>query len=417
MVISLSIISIFISILVSLRNNGRAFTVSTLFTIIWAFFLSLSSLGLYGLYIPSIEVYLMSFVSIFVFNIAAICSHEQYFASQYNGIHGEYNIRRIYLLHLFVYIFSIPYVSTSIKYMFLNGIVALRAADLSSLQQNTYIALAFQWICLPFFTTTIIAASVCIALKMRQRILTLLAVIDIAIYAITYGGRYIIAKFIFYIVAAIIVVNQGTIKFLIKKYLKALLLVAIAMVAIVYITSFRKLSGFNFLGNIVGYFSGSLCFLSALLKYNTNTNYLGYGSMTFGFIVNFFKTIGKIILGIEYNGSDAIFTSFAGDYLKIGNNTMYNSLPTMLYAFILDFGLWFFWIGVLLLATFSLYIEKRFYKRRDIMSLSIYMYALFVVFDTILVYDYISTGAFMTFFFLIFVTYNVHILPKSSLGK
>lgn len=404
MIILLSIVFIILSLLISKKKCNRSFSAVSLFTVTWAVSLGISSIDMLGLYRPSIIVYIISFIAIAIFNLMAILTGTYKNLSKNNNIDGKFNYFYLYILHCVAYIFAVPYLITAIKYLISNGFIALRAADLSVMGQNTYIALAFQWICLPLFTVAIIVAAIDLALNRRNKGLMILAIIDVLIYMLTYGGRYIVVKFAFYILVAMLMLSHDRLLKNIKKYWKQFVLICLAIVIVQYVTSERTLSGFSFGGNIVAYFTGSLRFFSEQLKNHNGVEYLGFGAMTFGFIINMVKVLLKIFFGIEYTGSDTVYAEFTANYLKIGSITWYNSLSTVLYSFVLDYGIYFFWIGIVVLAIFSYYIEKKYYQNNNVRSMSIYLYIMFILFDSILTNDLLYPGAFMTFFIIWFVT-------------
>ena len=401
-------LSAFIVAIVFRQTKARCGTYiagNTIFTFFWCLILALSSFGLYGLYAPNLYVYVISYASVIVFNIPTLSSrNKNCFLLAKNDINGDFSFPMLLIGHAISYYFALPYLRKSIEFIMKNGFSAIRGVELEFIGQSTYIALGFQWICLPFFTVTIIFSAINIALGRKSSMLFLLAILDTFAYVILYGGRYIILKFLFYVFAALIIVNGGKVWKIVRKQKKVILFGVITVLFLMYLTSLRSLSHMDFLGNIVGYYVGSLSLLTQLVEQNVQGDYLGYGHMTFGFIINLFQAAAKLLLGWEYNGSDTIFTSFAGDYFQIGENIKTNALPTFLYALILDYGKYFFFIGVLLLASFSFSIEKNFYKKPTIRNFAIYLFILYNIFDTILVYDYISPGTFVVFILLIFLT-------------
>ncbi len=395
-------------LLVTKARKGRYLSCCSLFTTIWCFCLVVSSFGLYGLYVPSNTVYIMSVVAMLCFFLVDLIydgrKTEWEEQSGVLEIGGRFYKWRLVFLNIICFVFSVPYLQKAMEYARDYGLVALRAATPEDIGQNTSVALAFQWLCLPVFTVTIIYAAILFAMKKMDILLLIFAVVDTYIYSMSYGGRYIIAKFLFYFVAAVIIVNRGSVSKILKRNKSILLLGSVALVALVIITQNRSLSGMGWMGNVVGYFTGSFGFLSALLEKNFAHRALGFGYYTFGSPLNLVMAGLKVVFDIEYLGSDTAFSSYAADYLKIGENVSYNSLPTFMYAFILDYGVQLFWIGVVIFAFFSIFFEKRFYKKTNIAAMAMYMFVLFNVFDSVLVYDYLSPGSVVVFLVIWFVT-------------
>lgn len=394
-------------LLVTKMRKGRYLSCCSVFTTIWSFCLFVSSFGLYGLYVPSTAVYIMSIVAMVVFLLVDLLYDGRKNEEVTDGaleIGGHFYKWRLVALNVICFAFSVPYLQVAQKYAEQNGLVALRAATPEEIGQNTAIALIFQWICLPLFTVTIIYAAILFAMKKIDVLLLIFAVVDTYIYSMSYGGRYIIAKFLFYFVAAVIIVNRGSIGRILKRNKSIILLAVIALIALVLITKNRSLSGMGWWGNIVAYFTGSFGFLSVLLEKNFAHRALGFGYYTFGSPLNLIMAASKVLFDVEYLGSDTAFSSYAADYLKIGEHVSYNSLPTFLYAFVLDYGVQLFWIGVVIFSFFSIFFEKRFYRKKTIASMAMFMFVLFNVFDSVLVYDYLSPGSVVVFAIIWFVT-------------
>lgn len=399
-------------LLLNITKNKGYLNISMVFTIPWCFSLMIIGFHPYGLFKPSSYVYIISFISIIIFNLPLFFANKKKYSVTADEIEGKINYGLIYFLNVFAYIFSIPYLIKSIIFLKNNGFVMLRATDLDSIGQTTATALAFQWVALPVFTVSIIFSAIDIARKNKKILLFFFSVFDVFIYAVVFGGRYIILKYVFFLISAFAIVNGGKIQQIVSQYWKYVILGLVAIGFIIYITSKRSLSHMSLLGNIIGYYTGSFSLLSQLINSNAQGNYLGYGNITFGFILNFLRVILKIGFRFDYNGSDTIFSSFAANYYQVGTNIRTNSLTTMLYAFILDFGKEFFWIGVLIFSVWSYFFEKKFYKYKDVKWFSLYLLVLYFVFDSILVYDYISPGTAVTFILLIIVCSKVYIKRK-----
>ena len=211
------------------------------------------------------------------------------------------------------------------------------------------------------------------------------------------GGRYIVVKLIFYVVSAFVIAEKGRIKYLFKKHKKVVIFTILVVFLLNYLTSLRSVSGMGFIGNLVVYFGGSFSFLSELLRQNIHGNYMGYGNITFGFIRNFVSVVATFVFGMPYTGTDALVNTFIGDYLTIGEGLTYNALPTVLYYFILDFGKVFWVFGIIILSAFSHKIEDKFYNKKDWNAFCKYLFVLFTLFDTVLVYAYLGIGTLIGF--------------------
>lgn len=399
MIIAVSVFICALVMTVNKNEHGVMFNVNTLFTCVWCICVAIASVGLYGLNPPDTRIYVMSFIAIVLFNVFSSMKNSKHSIDfKITGCNGIYRYQLVYALHIIAYIFVIPYLQASIQYISEFGYEQLRAADQEVLGQSSLAAHAMQWLCLPLFNVTMICAAIGVATKRKKIAPTvILAVIDAASYAVIYGGRYIVVKFIFFMVSAFVISEKGRIKHLFKNHKKVVVFAILGVLLLNYLTSLRSVSGMGFIGNLVVYFSGSFTFLSELLSRNVHGSYMGFGRITFGFILNFISVVGTFVFGMPYKGTDALVTSFVGDYLTIGNDITYNALPTALYYFILDFGKVFWILGVIILSAFSHKVEDNFYNKKDWNSFCKYLYVLFTLFDSVLKYGYVGIGTLMSF--------------------
>ena len=413
MICFLCVILLIVTLILNKQIKGRYLCAGSIYVMVWYTFLALSSFGLFGLYIPSQLAYMIAIVSCIVFSIVSflwgsICfppNVKKYTWRNYrkNNIkvlecEHEINYGVIYFLHLVAYVFSIPFCVRSIKVILQYGFGYLRGVESSVIGQTTYTVLAFQWLLLPLFTMTMCLAGIDFSKKHKFSSLVYLSIIDAAIYALTYGGRYVVAKLLFYFVIAALLENTESLKQFLRKQKKIIGLSIVVLFLLIYMTSLRSLSGFGFAGNVIGYFTGSFIFFSQLLEFQSTPLY--YGQLSFGLILNFIKSVLKVLFSVDYTGSDVELQLFLekANYLPIGQKTVYNAMPTWLYSFVIDFGTNYFWIGIIIMAVLINTIEKKYYKTKSLRYKLVYMFMLFVCFDSILRDNLISPGAFVTCF-------------------
>jgi len=395
-------VAVFICAVVMITNKrsyGVMYNVNTLFSGMWCVCLAVASLGLYGLNPPDTYIYAMGFIAVILFNIfPSVKKNKQNIDFQVSEFSGIYRHQILYMLHIVAYIFALPLVKTSMEYIMEFGYDQIRGAEQEALGQSSLVAHAMQWLCLPLFNVTMICAAIGLATKRKNMLPTIiLAIADAAVYAIIYGGRYIVVKLIFFIVSSFVISEKGRIKYLFKNHKKVIIFAMLGILLLNYLTSLRSVSGMGFIGNLVVYFAGSFSFLSELLSRNVHGSYMGFGRITFGFILNFISVIGTFVFGMPYKGTDALVTSFVGDYLTIGDSITYNALPSVLYYFILDFGKIFWVFGIIIFSAFAHRMEDNFYKKKDWNSFCKYLYILFTLFDSVLKYGYVGIGTLVSF--------------------
>ena len=400
MYILLSLILLIVHIYITKKVKKRVFTVSTVYVAIWYICLAISSLGLYEIYIPSTSTYIICYANTVVFSIVSLLfgsvKNKKTNCDYIEEERYEPNNFIIIGLHIIAYLFSARYLVVAWNYIVANGIRAIRSVDVVTLNQSTSIVLIFQWILLPMFTITMIMAGIEFSKKRKISLLLVLSILDALLYGILYGGRYIFFKLALFLFVPSIIENSGGIKKFIQKYKKIFIVLVLCFIAIAYITKERSLSGFSFIGNVIGYYTGSIVFFDKLLE--TFETPLYYGWFIFGSPINFVSAVLKVLFRIPYSGSDQIFNIYTATGLRIGAHTIYNSLSTSLYYFVLDFGVYFSWIGTVLFAIACNYFEKKYYRdRKSLYLMIIYIFMIYCAFDSILKWNFLQAGNLLIF--------------------
>jgi len=386
------------------KRKGRLLTVGSVYISIWCVCLAISSFGLYELFVPSLKTYILAYGHCIIFSLISLfsgrlCNNLEAFVSefQYDESHNlaggklQINTFLMVVLHIITYLYSANYFRTAWSYLSLFGVQSLRGASLEDIGQTTSSALMFQWVLLPVFSITMIYAGIKLVRERKFSIIVVFAILDAVLYGVLYGGRYIFFKLAFFLIMPAIIENSKGIFGLIKREKKIFAIVVAAFIVIVVITSDRRLSGFNFAGNVIVYYTGSIGFLDKLMDTFNPPQYYGY--FTFGSVINFVRSVLNIVFSIPYAGSDQVFNDYTAAGLRIGAHTIYNSLSTSIYPFVLDFGYYFSFIGTVLFALLANFTEKQFYRKRSASTECLYIFVLYTVFDSILKYNFISPGS------------------------
>lgn len=408
MILFICLVLLSILLFLTKRIKGTLLCVNSLFNIMWFVCIGISSLKLYGLYSPSIEIYLYASVITLVFNIVSLTfgyiGTEAKIFKHNNEI--SYNFKLLYALNIFSYVFAARHLVFSISILKKYGFALMRyyTSDSAGLFTTTNLIL-FQWVILPIFILTIIINAISLSMKKMRWPLLVMTLVDVVLYVLLFGGRYIIVRFGFITCITYIWYEKGRILKMIKYHKKLVVLFISILFVLGYITSLRSISNLNFVGNIVTYFTGSFSYTSRLLENNELTQPL-YGRAVFGGIYNFTYAVLKILFGIEYKGSDTIITAVTYKYLPIGEFTLYNSLTSIIYPFLCDFGVFGLIIDSIIFGLICNTLEKKAYKSLYIGWSILYLYIMFVVFDSVLQYDLLGPINIVLLILTIMTTYN-----------
>lgn len=398
MIILLSLFLLTITLSLIKKHKGTYLCVGTIYAFAWYIALAVSSVGLYGLYIPSNQTYYLCFLSSVIFTIVTLkYGRVNPRIDSDSPIFTQYTVRKKVLIaiHSLIYVFIASELILAIYRMQEYGFGGVRGLDKG---QSTAYLLIMQWIVVPIFSVTTIIGSIDYQRTKKIGLTMLLAISDTAIYSIMYGGRYSVFRLLFFLLFSSILFSNSSALEYVKKNRLTMLSVIGLIVLLSNLTSERSLSGFDFTGNIIGYYTGSIVFMSELL--NSPSPDLTYGGLTFGFIWNTFCAIVKVLFG-SYWGTNAIYESQTADYLQIGFDTRYNALCTYIYPFVLDFGIYFFWVGSIIYASLINYFERKYSERKSYPLLIIYMFVAYSTFNSLLVSDYIYPN----FFFVMLFSY------------
>ncbi|MFA6808546.1 MAG: O-antigen polymerase [Eubacteriales bacterium] len=234
-----------------------------------------------------------------------------------------------------------------------------------------------------------------IVIDRKAPLLTLIAVVDVVLYTLLFGGRYLIVKMMMYYIFAFLIVKVVDLEKIKKKKLN-LVFIGLIVIAVIVVTSQRNWGNTSIIENTVVYYVGSFTFLDVLLN-ELNWSYSPlYGMGTFGFIVNLVIAPFAILFKIPYRGSDYLITQITAIPRFISPTQSYNAMTTMIYPFFRDFGFLGIIIGTSFLAWFVSLVEEKFMKNKDMLFLCFYVYLAFVLFNSVLLYDLLFPSAFIT---------------------
>jgi oligosaccharide repeat unit polymerase len=323
------------------------------------------------------------------------------------------NTKLAYILHIVIYLYLIKYFILAIKivtnqgFAFLRGLAFTESSLLINTTEELYI---IQTIVLAVFVSTVIIGIVVFVESNKINSFLILGITDILLYSILFAGRKYIYMFIILLFFGIMIFHsKKKSKISFSKLYKSLIIFIIVVFVISYISSFRSIStGYTQFDNIIIYYTGSIKYLDILLENYRNTLYFpnyGNGSISFGFVYNFFEIAKYILTGKEYMGGDYLVSSVTQNYYNISQVIKYNALPTFVYGFLRDFGYIGIIIGGALIGISTSFIEKKYLSNKNsILNKSLYLYLFYVLMQTVFTWEYIYSYTLMIIVFLIIFT-------------
>lgn len=385
--------------------TGRKFKTviksNVLFTGMWCACAGISSLGLYDLYKPSDIIHLYSFTAITVFNIIFLSHNKK--NGDIQDIKGSIKLKLIYITHIVCWTYLFNFLIKSLNIISSYGFKRLRMyAFNSDMGFATTLELTIiQWLIQPVFIATVLIATIYVILGRNKQILILIAVIDIIIYTLLFGGRYMLVRAMMYYIFAFLILKSGGFRQLREKK-NNIVYIGVIICAIVILTGQRNWKDTSFIKNIILYYTGSFPFLDAILQiehYGGISNYL-FGRATMGFMYNPIIAPFAFLFKSPYAGSGYTITQVTAVPKFISPDQTYNAMTTMLYPFLMDFGYFGIIIGSAFLAWFVSFAENKFHKTNHLLFLSLYVYLNFVLFDSVMSYQLLFPASGITLFVL-----------------
>ena len=366
-----------------------------IFSFIWCIFAGTASIGTYGNYKTDFSTNLMVLVTIIVFNVAFTLIY----SFRNKDIKGDYtdalekgsgtgffesiniNGTLILLVNFVCWIFTFPILKKSITIIFTEGFEALRryAFDFEdSALASTNAELILVWVVQPVFVATMTVAAVSAIFKLKKRFLYLgLAILDVIIYTMLFAGRGTIVKLISIFILTLVAASGKKIFRVLIKNKWIVLFMVIGFVLIVAITAERSFLGYSIMQNLYSYMAGPFIYLQRVLEeFPLSSTEMLWGTATFGCFFSVIGAVGKILFKMDFNAPEYTLPLVTANYLDIGENSYMNSMTTMIYPFLRDFGYAGLFLGPLIYAVFVALMMRNFEKRRSVRSLCLLIYVL-----------------------------------------
>lgn len=390
---------------------GKYLTGLFIYNIIWSLVGIFASFNFYDMYPISIEIKVIILFSVFCFNVFYILLSNKKYLKNKSTLNLNLDLKIVFIFNIISYLYLISFIIRAFEIIKTSGFRVLRiyAFDPFLWGVSTYKLLIIQWIIYPIFIVTIIYSIIYILKQKKLSLLFFIGLFDMILYTFIFAGRYLILMYVLFTIFAFILLVGKKI-YLSKFNLKLFLMLIILFISIIVITQFRNWNYNSFLKDLYIYFIGSSKFLDILYTNNTFPEIYLYGKGTFGFILNNIEALKSMIFGLDYNGTDNIISNILGSQVHISDSQTYNALPTYIYTFIADFGLFGVFIGNFIFVLFITFVEKMYYRNYNLVYFALYIWVLFLIFDTIFTYRLLLPFSGITIFFIIF--FNLKIQNK-----
>jgi oligosaccharide repeat unit polymerase len=387
---------------------------NVLFTGMWCICAGVASLGIYGLYKPSSITQFYSITAILTFNTFFLLHNRLEKKILFKNFKGTARLKLIFIANTICWIYISAFMPMALNIISLYGFKGLRmyAFDSGMGLATTLELTIIQWLVQPVFVATILIAVIYIVIGRKTRVLTLVALTDVIIYTILFGGRYMMVRMMMYYILAFLILKSSHLEQLKKKKINMVFIGAI-ITSVIILTSQRNWGDTSFIKNTIIYYIGSFSFLDAVLSaehYVGVTDFL-FGKATLGFIYNLIITPFTLLFQLPYLGSDYLITQVTSVPRLISPTQTYNAMTTILYPFLRDFGYLGIIIGTIFLAWFISIVEKMFHRTNHLLFLCVYVYLGFVLFDSVMSYQLLFPAAGVTLLYLF-----LFLGPKFKLG-
>lgn len=394
----------------------------TFFSVLWSIVGAIANMGLYGYYVPSILVNLIIFIGIILFQIFFYI----FIKNNRNNINdtdnmeilGNINYKMVYLVNFTAFLFLFPFFLRSIKIISSSGYAYLRAfasdTELGIASSGIQNSILDSFIRPIFASTSILSVVVSFSNANRKYKIRLLlvAIITNVCFAITNAARAPFVNFILYFLLGFVIFRGKNIFQSILKEKTKLFVCAVLFILIIYVTEERSMDGSGsvyFLKTLYTYYFSGPSYLTQLLDSQTGYGIGGkyfLGSATLGFITNFFSSFLILLTGKPQGSLYILGSVITNKQYFVAPDVFLNAMCTVFYNFLLDWGYIGIFLGPLILAIFSYILFTKAYKNSNILSFSLYLYWLNVLFRTIFKWDLLNLDFTVIYFSLLVFTYE-----------
>lgn len=385
--------SLFVFILIiSYYKFHNIFNIVSIFSFIWFFFGIISSLGVTGYRVPSLEVYMYSLVFVLIVDsilLATISKETNVNLSLIPRDSSPHNNNQSGYVHSIVILLIIPMMIKSLRILFnTHSFTEVRLAFFGGDNFASPLAdLVFRQLPMGMLQGLIIYY-VYRSFETKKPAYLVLALIDTLIVSFVGGGRYAIMLFVVSII--VLLLNDRSILSnvaIIKKYMRTIRIITIIVGLLLLFLSVNR--GQNIVKSALGYYSGSLSFLDYILsnKYQFALNERLFGYLTFGFILEPVVLLLKVIGITTAKVPSYYFNIYCQNFYNIGdgqNIKMFNNNTTILYYFLKDFGVLGILIGAVLISFLIVFLYNNWVNNHKPLFGMMYIFMCDVLFNSLM---------------------------------
>lgn len=398
---------------------------ATLFCCLWCVVGFVSNLGIHEYYPPSDIVNVTIITGIITYSLFTMLFFNRFPKDNFSKlliVGNDYvSVGLIVLTNIACLVFEYPLLVRSMQLISIYGMAYTRAFN-AGVYGSVLRAQISEVFIKPIFT----AITIITIIKSfdrdykHKKLLIILTIADNVVLTIITAGRAPIVNAVFYLLITLVLVRGSRILNIIKKDKRKIVYLFLAAALIVVFSSMR-------IGNAIGikeildsiyvyYFSGPSYF-SRLLENVTEYGIGGkllFGQATFGFIINW----GIVLLDPLFGGRletslNILGSTITSRQLLVGTHTLLNSMCTVFYDFIVDWGYCGIVLGPICLSLITSIIYKRYFKRPVLLNLVILIFFINVLIRTVFKWDMINTDFFVIYFFSKAVT-SIHFKTKKT---
>lgn len=406
----LGYISIFILVvIITYLMEGTLICPNILFSFMWCLGAILNLKHLAGIYGISHQTNMYICVSIIAFNIAYLLCSKHYKVKMNAHIHDiTFQSKKLFVSNILSYIIMLPILVRAIKILnSLNWNFSL-IRKFENPQYGMFTSLhakVWAWIVYPIFMVTVIYTMILISHREVKYKWMVLSIIDVGMYTLLYGGRTAIVKMIFYFIFGMVICNREYMHKMAKLIKKYSWLIIVGGGLLVSLTNSRSLKGLSVVENALIYFFGSFTFFDVITNsrkfYELNAEML-YGRGSFGFLLSPFLYLIQKIFGTNNITGEYLIKNVTDNFVMISNDIRYNAMGSDLYIFWRDGRIYGIIIGHIFLACLVVFFRKHALAYKNVRWYSTYIYVIYILFTSTMLYDLLSIQSGIMLFLLFF---------------
>lgn len=390
----------------------------------WAF---LSTFGLLGLDVPSNKTYVLVLIFIIMFSTGAllVMGKSKVKIDRANPFllkSTKRKLKILYNLQFIVLLLLIPYLIKTIPNILNMEASTYRLEIFNSdiLYQSSNVRLLFDILIHPIISTGILLGIVGFLLGYRTKKILFVSILNGIVFSIMTLGRWYFLRIFFFLIIGYFLVSRHKDMIprnIFKKNKKILsLLIPIASIAMIFMSSFRSQDGSSVLITayeyVVRYFTGSFIALDQFLaNFSNDISNFNFGRVTFTPVDTIFVYLIRRFDKSVVNITESI-SHYTVDFIHIGNGYTYNAFYTAIYSFYLDGGLFTVIVFSLVLGIIVGIVFNLYSKNPNLFTSSLLVFLIYLSMIATLRWEFINMWPLVVLIYLFILITKAG--PKSS---